>query len=159
MSPILIGVLMIAVVFAIAAAVMIPAYFRQRIPWKPLPGVPNVQYHSPGPVDEAKLARCFLAAIAALRVHADFSARAIDHLSNVRIFVEQGDTWHTTGAAKGEQVYIGTNFAALAHELAHVAEFVEGSIDLAHASWGRRGIFIAIDTYELRRQEAVTQTT
>ena len=45
-------------------------------------------------------------------------------------------------------VVVGPSLAALAHEMAHVAEFwLDGVVDYTHAGWSAKGIQSAVSAY------------
>ena len=157
MTPILIGVLAVLGMLSVAAGVMVPAYLRQRIPWKKTPG--GHTYHAVGTTSVAVLDVRIMSAFILLREHADFSAETLLRAQReVKIIIQRVNQWssplhgtNVAGLARGTTIDVGANLAALCHELAHVCEFIEGGAekqDATHASWAKRGIQRAVDEYE-----------
>jgi hypothetical protein len=157
-SPVAIGLVLLVCVAVVVTAIMVPAYFRQRIDWRPLRGS-SYKYASLEPISEALLERAVNEAFVTLRSHADFVPATIAAAAtNLRIVVQRVNEWESpahgskvAGVTMGTDVYVGKDLKALCHEVAHVCEFMEGgpaAVDGTHASWGRRGIYRAVNVYE-----------
>ncbi len=151
--------LIVALIFgtlALAAAFMIPAYLRQKIPWKQLPGS-TARYHivEGAWVNETMLREAYNAAVLSLR-HTDFTPLTRAKMaSTISIIVQKTVDWDSpahggkiAGMADGLILYVGSDLAALAHEMAHACEFLEGYIDHNHSVWKLRGIHAAVDAYQ-----------
>jgi hypothetical protein len=108
-------------------------------------------------LDENKLKECLLLAIGALNaVWSTTNMYAL--LDGVHVNVMTSPTWSDpfTGRTIAGQslpssktVVVGSDYAALAHELAHVIEAGPGRLGFEdHASWASSGIQAAVDKYE-----------
>lgn len=154
MSTVIIAIILLVVMVGGAAAFLIPAYLRQRIPWKQLPGTP-VRYHSLAPLNEPALKQAYNDAFVLLRKCTDFTPETLARTaSTLHIIVQRVNEWGSpahegkvAGIASGHVVYIGADFKALLHEVAHVCEYLEGVIDYDHRTWTKRGINMAQDAY------------
>ena len=157
----LFGVGLLVLVLGGAAAIMIPAYLRQRVDWKRVPGTPY-QFTTLTPLDPSVLRDAIIAAFAALRAHSDFSPDVLMATGqHLRVSVQRVNQWQSpahggtvAGVATGTTIYVGRDLKALCHEIAHACEFIEGGegrVDGAHATWTKRGIFRAVDEYEKGR--------
>lgn len=137
---------------------MVPAYLRQRIPWRRTPA--GVTFHSvSGALSPATLDFAVLHAFLYLREDSNFSPATLDAArSALRVIVQRNNQWssplhgsNVAGLTSGVTVDVGSNLAALCHEIAHVCEFLEGgraAQDDRHATWERRGIQRAVDEFE-----------
>lgn len=158
MSAVVIGIALLVAVLGGAAAVMIPAYLRQRVNWKRSPM--GYTYFAVESVDAAVLDEAVTRAFVCLAAFSNFSVETRKKTAtSLRIVVQKVDTWVSplhggatvAGVTLGTDVYVGKNLAGLAHEIAHACEFVEGgraSQDDAHASWAARGIQRSVDEFE-----------
>lgn len=155
MTAIIVGIVLIVVVLGIAAAFMVPAYLRQYVPWRILPNT-TVKYHALAPISEEALQAAYLEALVQLRNHTDFMPATLSKVPNeLRIVVQKVNEWDSpmhgskvAGIADATTVYVGIDFAALLHEMAHVAEFIDGNIDHTHGTWIKRGIYRADDAFQ-----------
>jgi hypothetical protein len=108
-------------------------------------------------IDESKLKERLLLALGALSaVWSTTNMYAL--LDGVHINVMPSTTWSDSFTGRtiagqslpsGKTVVVGSDYAALAHELAHVIEAGPGRLGFEdHASWARNGIQAAVDKYE-----------
>lgn len=160
MSAPLIAILLLIAVLGFAGAMMVAAYFRQRIDWKPL-GATAVKYvNFAENVTEADIQRAYADALVLLRRHTDFTPLTLTKLSTeLHITVQRVAAWNSpehgtkvAGIADGVTVAVGADLKSLLHEMAHVCEFFEGHTDFDHASWVKRGIQKADDEFNASRQ-------
>lgn len=164
MSAIAIGIIAVLGVLGVAAGVMVPAYLRQRIPWKTSPA--GFTYHSvSGLTSEANLDFAILHAFLYLRQWADFTPSTLERARReLRVIVQRDIAWssplhgsNVAGITSGTTIDVGRDFKALCHELAHACEFIEGgraAQDDQHKTWSRRGIHRAVDEFERLMTEA-----
>lgn len=83
-----------------------------------------------------------------------FGERAVELISGTRCAVHFSTKWRdaitgqwVAGTALQGEVRVGSDLAALCHELVHVCQERAGLIDEAHASWTPE-IYAAIERYE-----------
>lgn len=83
-----------------------------------------------------------------------FGERAVELISGARFAVNFSTKWRdnvsgqmVAGTALNGEVRVGSDLAALCHELVHVCQERAGLIDEAHASWTPE-IYAAIERYE-----------
>lgn len=161
MSPVALGLVLLVLVIGLAGAIMVPAYLRQRIDWKTTPR--GYLYFAHTPLDPVRLDAHIGLALRCLREHSDFSPVLLERTAaRTRIIVQRVTSWHSpahgtsvAGVSTGMTIHVGSDLAALAHELAHECEFEEGGAgaqDFTHATWLGRGIQRAVDVYERERQ-------
>ena len=156
MSAVVVGIILLISVVGIAAIFIVPAFLRQRIPWRTLPNT-TAKYHALVPISEKALQTAYLSALVQLRTHTDFMPATLNKVAgDLHIVVQSVKDWESpmhnskvAGIADGKTIYIGVDFAALLHEMAHVAEFIDGAIDNTHATWIKRGIYRADDAFQV----------
>lgn len=156
MSAIIVAIVLLVVIIGVATIFMVPAFLRQNISWRVLSGT-AVKYHALVPISEAALKEAYLEALVQLRTHTDFMPATLNKVANeLHIVVQNVKDWNSpmhgskvAGIADGFTIYVGIDFAALLHEMAHVAEFVDGNIDNAHSTWMKRGIYKADDAFQV----------
>lgn len=155
MSTVIIAIILLVVMVGGAAAFLIPAYLRQRIPWKQLPGTP-MHYHALTPVSEVGLRQVYNDAFVLLQRCTDFSPEVLARVSSkLHVVVQHVEKWNSpahggnvAGVAVGTTIYVGSDLKAFLHEVAHVCEYVEGVIDHDHRTWARRGIYVAENAFQ-----------
>lgn len=160
---------MLATVIGIALGVGVVglglgAFLRARSKeprWVPLgsvlyPGARCAGYLGAAVLDRELLARCLECAADRLMARTWTPAQVRAVALNVQIQVMPVAKWQqmggadsVAGEAEGNVARIGSDYLALAHELAHLVEArVSGRADASHASWERRGIRLAEAEYE-----------
>lgn len=160
MPPVALALTLLVVMLTLVGAIMVRAYLRQRIDWKTTPR--GFLYHALGPMDPARLDAHITLALTCLREHSDFTPQTLQKTAaQTRIIVQRVTSWHSpahgtsvAGLSTGMTIHVGSDLAALAHELAHECEFTEGGAgaqDFTHATWSARGIQRAVDVYERER--------
>jgi hypothetical protein len=148
------GVCLFLVILAAGARLLYVYWQRFVLQWKPLPGFNGAWYvgHENGPVARVDvLTAAYAWALERLaRIWPD-ARRACD---GVRVKVMPTPEWHDVwqrkiaGDEAGEYVTVGSDFAALLHELAHLVELrLDGVVDAAHAGWAAKGIRAAEDDF------------
>lgn len=131
--------------------------------WHPLlnTAISNVKWKSLNTtviVNETALAEAVARAFECLVAKGPWGGAVLRQaLAGLRVQVNTQEAWESLQHEKvsGQAVVelriiaIGPSFAALAHELAHVAEYGldGGKVDYAHASWSGRGIQAAVDSF------------
>lgn len=154
-TEVIIGIVLLLAVLGLAAGFLIPAYLRQRIPWRQLPGTP-VRYHALTTVSEPLLRQVYNDAFVLLRRHTDFPSEVLARASsNLHVVVQRVEKWESpahggnvAGVATGTTIYVGSDLKAFLHEVAHACEYVEGVIDHDHRTWARRGIYVAENAFQ-----------
>lgn len=158
MTAALIAVGLLLGMAAVVVPVMVAAYKRQRIEWRRAVGqswrwaaVPGVD------VDEGRLIGAVESAWVALALHRCFPSSTLLQAKEVlHVMVQRVPSWHSpqhggnvAGVTSGHVVYVGSDFAAVCHELAHLCEFLEmGAYDFEHGTWGVRRIQVAVDEWQ-----------
>jgi hypothetical protein len=154
--------LCIGVAIAVTLAViLILAIRNMTVRWYDLPGHPGCKYawrYEKGEV--AKLLKAFEAASACIRQYVKMPSETIDAaLSSAlivayptqkvpnpnypRILGESAEVW---GVSWGKEIWIGSGYEALCHELCHSIFGVVGEGD--HSKFAEFGAYAAIDAYE-----------
>jgi len=151
------AIVLLVAVLGGAVAVMVPAYLRQRIPWKRTPS--GFRYHALGAVDPHRIDVNARVAFQLLREYTDLAPSTIDATRiALHVLVQKTNVWESplhggnvAGVTSGTTIGVGVNLAALCHEIAHACEFIEGGADrqdTKHLTWEKRGIQRAVDEYE-----------
>lgn len=160
MSAVLIGVGFIVVMLTVVGIVMYNAWRRQVINWLPLPGFLGCFYISPASVSGEQVAQAWRMALEALDQHTRWKMPLLV-ATRVRIFVVAGNKWtdlygRTVGGLQlADWLYVGLDLSALAHELAHYLESLEGTVDDGHQTWAKAGIWDADEAYRAAMLKAV----
>lgn len=136
---------------------MLVKYLRSRIPWKPLIGSSfRASYygfnHDPDPI---RINQCLNTAASFLVQYSTFGEAAIlKALQGVKIYVQPTPAWmhageEVAGLTQENVIMIGSDYAALLHECAHVCEeAVTGGYSYDHAGWDQKGIRTAESEYD-----------
>jgi len=145
---------------AILVAFGVMAYMTWRrtyVPWKPLPNYyPGAKWHSLVQTDPKYIAMALAAAESALIQHTKWTAANMALVGHyVHVYVMDSESWvdlwgrKVAGYQDGHKLVVGPSLAALAHELAHLAELVlDGVVDQNHMSWPADGIANALEDYD-----------
>ena len=129
-----------------------------RVNWQPVPGHPGARCAVPDGVTPANVGRALELALEALADLGPWDAARLQVVAApLDVYVMGADVWtdgwgrRVAGAQVGRTLTVGKNLAALAHELAHLAEAVlEGAVDERHLGWEARGIRAAEADYQRR---------
>ena len=147
------GIVLVVLTLVGVTVALIVTWSRGRIAWKT--GPYGVQWTGPEGFDVNRLA------VAMDRALDTLSAvwpreKVLLALAASKVIVNPEPAWvdiwgrKVGGLTVGDIVFVGSDLAALAHELAHRCEYVlEGKVDEDHALWLSRGIFAALDKYTL----------
>ena len=159
--------LILAVVIVIAVVVLVVVALRAtKVRWLDLPGHPGCKYGWRGAKgDVAVLVKAFEAASAAIRKHVSISPTTIDaalskslivvypnpkvpNPSYPRILGAPAEVW---GISWGQEVWVGSTYDALCHELCHSVFQSMGMAATDHSRFADLGAYAAIDEYTAAR--------
>lgn len=155
MDPGLIFGLVLLVLTLVGAGVAIEvSYARSRPKWQ-LTTRLRVEYMASAGFDSLVLDAALHRAAEALAGVPGWSPVEVIRVMKTVGFIVQPipvwtDIWgrRIAGMYMGGVIYVGSDLASLAHELAHAYEaIVLGKTDDAHGSWAANGVFKAIDQY------------
>jgi len=127
-----------------------------RPSWAPLPGRPGQWASTEAicPVSPERIAAALGEAEWALMHHSRIPvARIIEAGSRAQVYVHGSPEWldawsrQVAGLQIGTALAVGSDLAALCHELAHLAKSLEGDAQENHAGWALDGTLAAIDVY------------
>lgn len=148
----------------IAMVQMIREYLAERVTWVSIPcGIDRVTMASKVRVDVGALGAAVDRAFGALARFGPWPTEALAKaLAGLQVQVKETESWTgpicgvdcrygpVSGQSRPEvrAVVVGPSFAALCHEMAHVAEYqITGTIDYPHAGWSANGLMAADAAY------------
>ena len=152
------AIVLLILVFGVAAGVMTAAYLRQRIPWKsPIPFCGSGSgFVVPVGFDVLRLGNACIQAGACLVESGRWTQGQVDSvLATLHVIVVQADSW--VDPASGVRIAgysdfsltVGRDLSALCHELAHLCEStIDRIVDETHSRWASDGTHAAIGRYE-----------
>ena len=153
MDPgIIFGVALLGLALVGVGVALVAAHFNSQLKWKQT-STWHVRYHANEGFNPAQLDSAITLAIAKLRPVWPTTVTTLIAVNTkfiVNVVPEWTDIWgrRVAGESLGDTVTVGSDLAALCHELAHRCEWeLDKKTDDSHASWGSRGIFAAVDAY------------
>ena len=153
MDPgLLFGIALLVLTLVGVAIALIATWASGQIQWKRTPSW-NVKYIAELPFKPEHLDNALTLAVSKLRPVWPLTATTLV-AHNTKFIVQPVPEWtdiwgrKIAGSSSGQVVTVGSDLAALCHELAHRCEWeLDGRTDDAHVSWTSRGIHAAIDQY------------
>lgn len=164
MTAIVVGVVVVVLIAVAAPSIFFAAkraaeaeaaQFRLVPVWLGIPHGPLfvVRAALPPTCSLLRFEQCMKSAAGALEPIFGLPA-VVSALDGARIAVHFMPKWRdaitgqmVAGTATSIEVRVGSDLAALCHELVHVCQFKAGVVDETHASWGPE-IYAAIERYE-----------
>lgn len=155
MDPgLILGIVLLVLTFVAAGVALLVAYLRSRPKWQVTTRL-RVEYMAPQGFDSLRLDAALHNAAEALAGVPGWSAvELIRVMKTVGFIVNPVPVWtdiwgrRVAGLYSGGVIFVGSDLASLAHELAHAYEsIVLGKTDDNHSNWGTNGVFKAIDQY------------
>lgn len=133
-------------------------YKASHIAWKPLPGLIGVMWFSKAAdTIPSDIVNALKASVQLLSMWTKWPGEDIGKLVlTMKIYVEATPTWgdgygrKVAGLQAQNVIYVGSDLAAMCHELAHLCELkLDLFIDDAHEGWVKNGIQRAVDEFDL----------
>lgn len=150
------GVVVLLASLGVVFGIVLPWLKAQPV-FRALPLLPSVK--ASGVVNDALLASAITRAVDELVAHGAWRRHEVEAtvLRGIRVTVRPEVRWQDAHGqwvaglciVESRDLIVGTDFAALCHELAHLVQWdVEGREEYGHETWTLRGVTQAVDAWQ-----------